>query len=148
MYCRSDRIRICTVYTVTTLIPCSYKLRIFYKICLLKILYFSVLDVSAFERLLGSCMDMMRDRVKDYEEQLIKAFGSKVIRLQLIKVFGFKVIRLQLIKAFGSKVIRLQPIKVFGSTLIRLQLIKAFSSKVIRLQLIKAFGSQVIRQYS
>lgn len=36
------------------------------------------LDVSAFERLLGSCMDMMRDRVKDYEEQLAKAFGSKV----------------------------------------------------------------------
>jgi hypothetical protein len=40
---------------------------------------FPVLDVSAFERLLGSCMDMMRERVKDYEEQLAKAFGSKVL---------------------------------------------------------------------
>ncbi len=42
---------------------------------------FPVLDVSAFERLLGSCMDMMRERVKDYEEQLAKAFGSKVLTL-------------------------------------------------------------------
>lgn len=36
------------------------------------------LDVSAFERLLGPCMDMMKNRVPEYEEQLAKAFGTKV----------------------------------------------------------------------
>jgi len=36
------------------------------------------LDVSAFERLLGPCMDIMKKRNKEeYEQQLIKAFGSK-----------------------------------------------------------------------
>ena len=36
-----------------------------------------VLDVNAFERLLGPCMDVMKDRVDDYEDQLIRIFGSK-----------------------------------------------------------------------
>lgn len=36
------------------------------------------LDVSAFERLLGSCMDIMKERAEDYKEQLAKAFGTKV----------------------------------------------------------------------
>jgi len=36
------------------------------------------LDVSAFERLLGPCMDLMKKRQPEYEEQLAKAFGSKV----------------------------------------------------------------------
>jgi len=36
------------------------------------------LDVSAFERLLGPCMDIMKKRNKEeYEQQLIAAFGSK-----------------------------------------------------------------------
>jgi cAMP-dependent protein kinase regulator len=35
------------------------------------------LDVNAFERLLGPCMDVMKDRVDDYEDQLIRIFGSK-----------------------------------------------------------------------
>ena len=37
-----------------------------------------VLDVSAFERLLGPCMDIMKSRMPEYEEQLAIAFGSKV----------------------------------------------------------------------
>lgn len=36
------------------------------------------LDVSAVERLLGPCMDLMKSRMPEYEEQLAKAFGSKV----------------------------------------------------------------------
>lgn len=39
--------------------------------------YVLVLDVNAFERLLGPCMDVMKDRVDDYEDQLIRIFGSK-----------------------------------------------------------------------
>lgn len=35
------------------------------------------LDVNAFERLLGPCMDVMKDRVDDYEDQLVRIFGSK-----------------------------------------------------------------------
>ena len=34
------------------------------------------LDANAFERLLGPCMDVMKDRVDDYEEQLVRTFGS------------------------------------------------------------------------
>lgn len=36
-----------------------------------------VLDVDAFERLLGPCMDLMKRSIGDYETQLIKIFGSK-----------------------------------------------------------------------
>jgi len=35
------------------------------------------LDVDAFERLLGPCMDLMKRNIGDYETQLIKIFGSK-----------------------------------------------------------------------
>lgn len=35
------------------------------------------LDVNAFERLLGPCMDVMKRNVDDYEEQLVRIFGSK-----------------------------------------------------------------------
>ncbi|RWS08365.1 cAMP-dependent protein kinase type II regulatory subunit-like protein [Dinothrombium tinctorium] len=35
------------------------------------------LDVAAFERLLGPCMDIMKRNFNDYEEQLVKIFGSK-----------------------------------------------------------------------
>lgn len=37
----------------------------------------AVLDVEAFERLLGPCMDIMKRNIDDYEEQLVKIFGSK-----------------------------------------------------------------------
>lgn len=35
------------------------------------------LDVHAFERLLGPCMDIMKRDTRKYEEQLVKIFGSK-----------------------------------------------------------------------
>lgn len=35
------------------------------------------LDVEAFERLLGPCMEVMKRNIDDYETQLIKIFGSK-----------------------------------------------------------------------
>lgn len=37
----------------------------------------AVLDVQAFERLLGPCMDIMKRSIDEYEEQLISIFGSK-----------------------------------------------------------------------
>ncbi|EFN81960.1 cAMP-dependent protein kinase type II regulatory subunit [Harpegnathos saltator] len=35
------------------------------------------LDVEAFERLLGPCMELMKRNIDDYEDQLVKIFGSK-----------------------------------------------------------------------
>lgn len=35
------------------------------------------LDVNAFERLLGPCMDVMKRNFKDYEDQLVRIFGSR-----------------------------------------------------------------------
>ncbi|GAB6026836.1 cAMP-dependent protein kinase type II regulatory subunit [Chamberlinius hualienensis] len=35
------------------------------------------LDVQAFERLLGPCLEVMQRSIDDYEEQLVKIFGSK-----------------------------------------------------------------------
>uniref|UniRef100_T1E240 cAMP-dependent protein kinase type II regulatory subunit n=1 Tax=Psorophora albipes TaxID=869069 RepID=T1E240_9DIPT len=35
------------------------------------------LDVDAFERLLGPCMEIMKRNIDDYESQLVKIFGSK-----------------------------------------------------------------------
>ncbi|KAH9364008.1 hypothetical protein HPB48_020667 [Haemaphysalis longicornis] len=35
------------------------------------------LDVSAFERLLGPCREIMMRNIDQYEEQLVQAFGSK-----------------------------------------------------------------------
>lgn len=37
----------------------------------------TVLDVDAFERLLGNCMSIMKRNIDDYESQLVKMFGSK-----------------------------------------------------------------------
>ncbi|XP_036281606.1 cAMP-dependent protein kinase type II-alpha regulatory subunit-like [Pipistrellus kuhlii] len=37
-----------------------------------------VMDVRAFERLLGPCMDIMKRNITHYEEQLVKTFGSNV----------------------------------------------------------------------
>lgn len=39
--------------------------------------FLSVLDVHAFERLLGPCMDIMKRNFNHYEDQLTKLFGSK-----------------------------------------------------------------------
>ena len=38
---------------------------------------FAVLDVHAFERLLGPCMDILKRNIDEYEEQLVAVFGSK-----------------------------------------------------------------------
>jgi len=35
------------------------------------------LDTMAFERLLGPCMDIMKRNTEEYEEQLVRVFGSK-----------------------------------------------------------------------
>lgn len=35
-----------------------------------------VMDVKAFERLLGPCMDIMKRNIQNYEEQLVALFGS------------------------------------------------------------------------
>ncbi|KAK1332712.1 LOW QUALITY PROTEIN: hypothetical protein QTO34_007395 [Cnephaeus nilssonii] len=37
-----------------------------------------VMDVQAFERLLGPCMDIMKRNITHYEEQLVKMFGSSM----------------------------------------------------------------------
>lgn len=51
------------------------------KLCLwvfLVVFFFvcSVMDVKAFERLLGPCMDIMKRNIANYEEQLKSLFGS------------------------------------------------------------------------
>ncbi|XP_016058314.1 PREDICTED: cAMP-dependent protein kinase type II-alpha regulatory subunit [Miniopterus natalensis] len=37
-----------------------------------------VMDVLAFERLLGPCMDIMKRNISHYQEQLVKMFGSSM----------------------------------------------------------------------
>lgn len=37
-----------------------------------------VMDVQAFERLLGPCMDIMKRNISHYEEQLVRMFGSSM----------------------------------------------------------------------
>lgn len=37
-----------------------------------------VMDVQAFERLLGPCMDIMKRNITHYEEQLVAMFGSSM----------------------------------------------------------------------
>ncbi|CAG5124404.1 unnamed protein product, partial [Candidula unifasciata] len=37
----------------------------------------AVLDVQAFERLMGPCMDIMKRNIDNYESQLIEIFGNK-----------------------------------------------------------------------
>lgn len=38
---------------------------------------FAELDIDAFERLLGPCMDVMKRHLDDYEAQLMRLFGTK-----------------------------------------------------------------------
>lgn len=38
----------------------------------------TVMDVQAFERLLGPCMDIMKRNITHYEEQLVAMFGSSM----------------------------------------------------------------------
>lgn len=37
----------------------------------------AILDIDAFERLLGPCFTIMQNNIPDYEEQLRKLFGDK-----------------------------------------------------------------------
>jgi cAMP-dependent protein kinase regulator len=39
-----------------------------------------VLDVQAFERLMGPCMEVLKRNIGDYEEQLQKLFGKDMPR--------------------------------------------------------------------
>jgi len=36
------------------------------------------LDVEAFERLMGPCMNVMKRNIDGYEDQLIRIFGSRM----------------------------------------------------------------------
>lgn len=44
----------------------------------MKMFIFSVLDVAAFERVLGTCMDILMRNIEFYEEKLVQLFGSKI----------------------------------------------------------------------
>lgn len=44
--------------------------------CVLQLLVFLVLDVKAFERLLGPCMEIIKRNFEHYEQQLVDLFGS------------------------------------------------------------------------
>lgn len=54
--------------TVLTTIRISY--------CLFSFL--TVMDVQAFERLLGPCMEIMKRNIANYEEQLVALFGTNM----------------------------------------------------------------------
>ena len=53
---------------------CSFVL--VYKVTMFCECYVAVMDVKAFERLLGPCMDIMKRNIQNYEEQLVALFGS------------------------------------------------------------------------
>ena len=36
------------------------------------------MDVGAFERLLGPCMDIMKRNIEGYEQQLMELFGTSL----------------------------------------------------------------------
>jgi len=46
-------------------------------ICALGGVKLAFLDVEAFERLLGPCMDLMKRNITDYESELLRIFGNK-----------------------------------------------------------------------
>lgn len=41
-------------------------------------LFILVMDVQAFERLLGPCMEILKRNIANYEEQLVALFGSNM----------------------------------------------------------------------
>lgn len=52
-----------------------------FKECYLFIFYspfFLAMDVQAFERLLGPCMEIMKRNITTYEEQLVALFGTNM----------------------------------------------------------------------
>ncbi|MGH0188267.1 UNVERIFIED_CONTAM: hypothetical protein FKN15_028641 [Acipenser sinensis] len=40
--------------------------------------HLDVMDIQAFERLLGSCKEIMKRNISHYEEQLVALFGSSM----------------------------------------------------------------------
>lgn len=57
---------------------CAYFFLLKYSLCLyVNFILFSVLDVAAFERLLGPCMNIMRRNVDHYQKQVVELFGSE-----------------------------------------------------------------------
>ena len=46
--------------------------------CPLLVCFSEAMDVQAFERLLGPCMDIMKRNIANYEEQLATLFDSSV----------------------------------------------------------------------
>lgn len=64
------------VFVLFLLLSCFITFKNIIYVFILKFL-FSVLDVDAFERLLGPCMNIMKRNIEDYENQLVKIFGSK-----------------------------------------------------------------------
>lgn len=41
-------------------------------------LFILVMDVQAFERLLGPCMEILKRNIANYEEQLVALFGTNM----------------------------------------------------------------------
>lgn len=71
----THRPRAASAYAVEDLkLACKYRHNVIYRnLTFLD----AVLDVEAFERLLGPCMQIMKRNINDYEEQMLKIFGSK-----------------------------------------------------------------------
>ena len=66
--------------SILNLVILTYHKKCKFYVFILKKLVFSifvVLDVHAFERLLGPCMDILKRNIDEYEEQLVAVFGSK-----------------------------------------------------------------------
>jgi len=49
-----------------------------YLVCVCVCVCVSVIDVQAFERLLGSCKQILKRNIWQYEQQLEAVFGSRV----------------------------------------------------------------------
>jgi len=56
-----------------------------------------VVDVGAFERLLGPCMDIMKRNIEGYEQQLMELFGTS-LDLSELRQWNWKVPRFSCIQ--------------------------------------------------
>ena len=64
------------IYTISMLEPVNVVSCVCVCVCVCVYLH-AVLDVAAFERVLGPCMDIMKRNIDAYEEQLANIFGSR-----------------------------------------------------------------------
>lgn len=70
-----------TVFQTTVYIPfvlTGKQILQWYYIILIYFLFLPVIDIQAFERLLGPCMNIMKRNISQYEDQLVALFGSSV----------------------------------------------------------------------